>query len=276
MIIVLPNVAGEAWEFHDCRFTAEALLDGNFFSQCYFSSSLSDCTQVRWHLQPLPALGSEQTVERTGLRRILPARSAPSRAAVPFHLGFPGLFCGETEVAFSLPSLSWSVPREWSVEEMSASCEKWEGVEEQQVLLCPRFSCSSVRWGGGGSAVPQHLNSAGEPTAGFFCETPPVTVSISELERHQGYTASKSYHCPLCFILPFTLPLQLQREPYPRCFPNMTHSSAYKRRESVQTRFPARCWKGQSRQAKAQLGPIANVFKPLQRAQSSRVFFETQ
>lgn len=154
----------------------------------------------------------------------------------------------------------------------SASCEKWEGVEEQQVLFCPRFFCSGIRRGEG-SAVPQHLNSAGEPTAGFFCETPPVTVSISEPERHQGYTP-KSYHCPLCFISPFTLPLQLWWEPYPRCFPNMTHSSAYKRRERVQTHFPACCWKGQSRQAKAQLGPIANVFKPLQRAQSSRGFFE--
>lgn len=118
--------------------------------------------------------------------------------------------------------------------------EKWEGVEEQQVSFCPHFSCSSVRREEG-SAVPQHLNSAGEPTAGFFCETPPVTVSISELERHQGYTAPKSYHCPLCFISPFTLPLQLRWEPYPRCFPNMTHSSAYRRRERVQTHFPARC-----------------------------------
>lgn len=118
MILTLPNITGEAWEFHGCRFAAEALLDNDFFSHHYFSSLLSDCTQVRWHLQPLPALGSEQTVERTGLRRVLPARSAPSHAAVPFHLGLPGFLCGEIEVAFSLPSLPWNPPQERAVEEI--------------------------------------------------------------------------------------------------------------------------------------------------------------
>lgn len=115
--------------------------------------------------------------------------------------------------------------------------------------------------------------------AGFFSESPPVTISSSELERHQGYAAPKSYRCPLCFTSLLTLPLRLWWEPYPRCFPNMTHSSAHECRERVQMQFPAHvelfqcCWKGQSRQAKAQLGPIANVFKPLQSAQSGRVFF---
>ena len=107
----------------------------------------------------------------------------------------------------------------------SASFEKWEGVEEQQVFaLAAPVAVSGRREG---SAVPQHLNAAGEPTAGFFSENPPVTVSVSELEGCQGYTAPKFYCCPLCFVISlFMLPLQLRWEPYPRHFPNVTHSSA--------------------------------------------------
>lgn len=72
---------------------------------------------MRWHLQPLPALGSEQTVERTGLWRVLPARSAPSYVAVPFLLGLTGFLSGKGEAAFSLPSLPSDVPQEQAVEE---------------------------------------------------------------------------------------------------------------------------------------------------------------
>lgn len=90
----------------------------------------------------------------------------------------------------------------------SVSFEK-EGIEELQVgffALAAPVAASGRREG---SAVPQRLNSAGEPMAGFFYENPPVTISSSELEQCQLYTAPKSYRPPLCFISLFTLPQQL-------------------------------------------------------------------
>jgi len=86
-------------------------------------------------------------VERTGLRGVLPARSAPRRAAVPSHLGPPPAFCvPKARWHSAYPACRDTSLKKELLKRSSASFEKREGVEEQRVFLC---SCSSIRQEGG-------------------------------------------------------------------------------------------------------------------------------
>lgn len=218
VILTLPTIAGEAWEFHDCSFTTEALL-GNLFSHLYFSPLLSDCAQVCWHLQPVPAVGPEQTVERASLWGVLPARSAPSPPALR-HGVQPDR---ELTLARSIQPFALKYPSR------TGSCTDTlphlEREEEQRSSEDLRDPAALLAGGRQSCAVPQLLNFAEEPTAWFLAENPPAVVSSSELKLRQGYPAPASCRYQLHFISLFRLS-QLLQEAQPPCFPNMTHSSA--------------------------------------------------
>lgn len=190
----------------------EALLD-NFLSHLCFSPLLSDCAQVCWHLQPMPAVGPEQTVERASLRGVLPARSAPSPPALRHGVQQDrGLTLAGSVQPFALKS----PPRTSSCTDTLPHLERKAEQRSSEDLRDPAALLAGGRQS---CAVPQLLNFAEEPTAWFLAENPPAVVSSCELKLRQHHTASD------CILSHFS-DSQLLQEAQPPCFPDMTHSSA--------------------------------------------------
>lgn len=161
----------------------EALLD-NFLSHLCFSPLLSDCAQVCWHLQPVPAVGPEQTVERASLRGVLPARSAPSPPARRHGVQQDrGLTLAGSVQPFALKSPS----RTSSCRDTLPHLERKAEQRSSEDLLDPAALLAGGRQS---CAVPQLLNFAEEPTAWFLAENPPAVVSSCDLKRRQHHTAS--------------------------------------------------------------------------------------